>query len=111
MLALSLYDPAAFSSEQVFQLYLKATLLELVGDYPRMHSIIALFKELRRIDEEVEEFIAENRERLNFLENTFLKSRYFLKAFDEGDGGYLLSWPAGWWISDRFPCRRGMGEG
>ncbi|MEM2123077.1 MAG: HEPN domain-containing protein [Candidatus Bathyarchaeia archaeon] len=91
MLTRGIYDLAAFNSEQASQLYLKATLLELVGDYPKTHSIIALLRELRRIDEKVEGFIAENREGLHFLEDSYLTSRYFIKTFDDADGRYLVS--------------------
>ncbi|MEM3608403.1 MAG: HEPN domain-containing protein [Candidatus Bathyarchaeia archaeon] len=112
MLTHGLYDLAAFNSEQASQLYLKATLLELVGDYPRTHSVIALLKELRRMDEGVEEFIAENREGLHFLEDSYLTSRYFLKVFDEEDGRYLASLASKVVeLCDRVRSRRGLGEG
>ncbi|MEM2050075.1 MAG: HEPN domain-containing protein [Thermoproteota archaeon] len=42
------YDVAAFNPEQAAQLYLKSTLLEIIGDYPRTQSIIFLLKELER---------------------------------------------------------------
>ncbi|NHW44340.1 MAG: HEPN domain-containing protein [Candidatus Verstraetearchaeota archaeon] len=35
------HDVATFNAEQAAQLYLKATLLELIGDFPRTHSIIS----------------------------------------------------------------------
>ena len=90
MLSRGMYDLAGFSSEQASQLYLKATLLELRGDYPKTHSIIALLKGLQRLDGRVKRFISENREGLHFLEDTYLTSRYFVKSFDEEDGRYLV---------------------
>lgn len=42
-------DVAAFNAEQAAQLYLKSTLLELVGDYPRTNSAIFLLREFGRI--------------------------------------------------------------
>ena len=86
------YDIAAFNAEQAAQLYLKSTLLELIGDFPRTHSMIFLLKELRRINEkEVDEFIQENKRGLHNLEDTYLTSRYFYKVFDKEDGEYLVS--------------------
>jgi len=90
MFGRGIYDLAAFNSEQASQLYLKATLLELVGDYPKTHSIVALLKELQRLDGRVKRFIVENKEGLHFLEDAYLTSRYFVKSFDEEDGKYLV---------------------
>jgi len=85
------YDLAAFNAEQAAQLYLKATLLELIGDYPRTHSLITLLSELRRVDEDViTRFVRENRLKLHALEDAYLTSRYFVKEFDESDAEELL---------------------
>jgi len=40
-----------FNAEQAAQLYLKATLLEPVGDFPRRRSVLYLLGELKRISE------------------------------------------------------------
>ncbi|MEM0018033.1 MAG: HEPN domain-containing protein [Candidatus Korarchaeum sp.] len=86
------HDIAAFNAEQSAQLYLKATLLELIGDYPRTHSIIFLLNELRRVhEEEVSSFIKENKRGLHNLEDAYLMSRYFYKSFDREDSEYLIS--------------------
>jgi len=86
-----IYDLAAFNAEQAAQLYLKATLLELIGDYPRTHSLITLLSELRRVNEGlVTGFVRENRLKLHALEDAYLTSRYFLKEFDEDDAKKLL---------------------
>ncbi|MEM2940601.1 MAG: HEPN domain-containing protein [Thermoproteota archaeon] len=86
------YDIAAFNAEQAAQLYLKSVLLELVGDFPRTHSLIFLLNELRRVSEkEVDEFIRENKRGLHNLEDAYLTSRYFYKMFDREDGEYLVS--------------------
>jgi len=86
-----IYDLAAFNAEQAAQLYLKATLLELIGDYPRTHSLITLLSELRRVNEGlVTGFVRENRLKLHALEDAYLTSRYFLKEFDEEDAKKLL---------------------
>jgi len=86
------YDVAAFNAEQASQLYLKAILLELIGDYPRTHSIIFLLKELERTGiMEISEFIRMNKSGLHNLEDSYLTSRYFYKSFDKEDAEYLLS--------------------
>ncbi len=86
-----IYDIAAFSAEQAAQLYLKATLLELIGDYPRTHSLIRLLGELRRVDEDlIMRFVRENRLKLHALEDAYLTSRYFVREFDEDDAKELL---------------------
>lgn len=86
------YDVAAFNAEQAAQLYLKSTLLELVGDYPRTRSIIFLLRELERIGfDDASRFIKENKSGLHALEDSYLTSRYFFKVFDEEDAEYLIS--------------------
>jgi HEPN domain-containing protein len=76
-----LYDVAAFNAEQAAQLYLKATLLELVGDFPRTHSIIFLLNELKRVSsKEVEDFVKENKGGLHVLEDAYLTIQVFLQA-------------------------------
>ena len=46
----NLYDVAVFNAERAAQLYLKVTLLELVGDFPRTYSItFLLLNELKRV--------------------------------------------------------------
>lgn len=86
------YDVAAFNAEQAAQLFLKATLLELVGDFPRTHSTIFLLKELQRVGgKEVERFLRRNKRGLHHLEDAYLASRYFYKSYDREDVEYLIS--------------------
>jgi HEPN domain-containing protein len=105
-----LYDVAAFNAEQAAQLYLKATLLELVGDFPRTHSIIFLLNELKRVGgKKVEDFVRENKRGLHVLEDTYLTSRYFYKLFDREDVEDLIS------LAEKVMdlcerLRRGLGE-
>lgn len=81
------YDLACFLAEQALQLYLKSLLLELIGDYPRTHSIRQLLGELNRILKlhELEEFIAVNRARLLALEDAYLMSRYYIREYGKED--------------------------
>lgn len=105
-----LYDVAAFNAEQAAQLYLKATLLELVGDFPRTHSIIFLLNELKRVGgKKVEDFVRENKKGLHVLEDAYLTSRYFYKLFDREDVEDLIS------LAEKVMdlcerLRRGLGE-
>lgn len=86
------YDMAAFNAEQAAQLHLKATLLELIGDFPRTHSILLLLGELKRVNEkDVEDFIRRNKRRLHVLEDAYLTSRYFYKFFDREDAEDLIA--------------------
>ena len=81
------YDIACFLSEQALQLYLKSTLLMVVGDYPRTHSIRRLLGELNRImvSKELEDFIKANRVRLIALEDAYLMARYFTSEYSRED--------------------------
>ncbi|MET1160331.1 MAG: HEPN domain-containing protein [Thermoprotei archaeon] len=87
-----LYDLSCFLAEQALQLYLKAVMLELVGEYPRTHSIRRLLGELNRVlkSRELEDFVRINRTRLSVLEDAYLIARYFVKEYSEEDAKDLL---------------------
>lgn len=71
------YDVACFLAEQALQLGLKARLLELLGEYPRTHSVRKLLGELGRVtgSRELEEFAARNRAWLIALEDVYVAAR------------------------------------
>lgn len=77
------YDLAVFHVEQAMQLLVKAKLLELAGDFPKTHSIIALLELLYKItrDEKIKKFIKENRVKLARLIDAYVSSRYFVREF------------------------------
>mgnify|MGYP001770623451 CR=1 FL=1 len=81
------YDLACFLSEQSLQLYLKALLLELAGDYPRTHSIRRLLGELNRVlrSTDLENFVAANRARFLALEDAYIMSRYYVREYERED--------------------------
>ena len=81
------YDVACFLTEQSLQLFLKSTLLKLIGDYPRTHSIRHLLGEFVRVvkSEKTENFIRINRARLSMLEDAYLMARYFVKEYGRED--------------------------
>ncbi|MEM1645916.1 MAG: HEPN domain-containing protein [Ignisphaera sp.] len=86
------YDLVCFLSEQSLQLYLKALLLELVGDYPRTHSIRHLLGELNRVlkSRELEDFVVANRARLLALEDAYLMSRYYIREYEKEDAEDMI---------------------
>ena len=77
------YDLAAFNIEQAIQLYIKTKLLELLGEFPRTHSLVALLRELSRVfkEEEVERFRKENIGMLTKLSDVYITSRYYTREF------------------------------
>ncbi len=82
-----LYDLACFLAEQALQLYMKSLLLELVGEYPRTHSIRRLLGELNRIlsSEKINEFTWSNRARISMLEDAYYMARYHVKEYTRED--------------------------
>jgi HEPN domain-containing protein len=85
-------DLSCFLSEQAAQLYLKSTLLELVGDYPRVHHIRALLSEVLREkpSKELEAFIRDNRARLSSLEDAYAMARYTTKMYAREDAEDMI---------------------
>jgi len=77
------YDLAVFHVEQATQLLVKAKLLEIAGDFPKTHSIMALLELLYKItqDEKIDKFIKENKVKLARLVDAYISSRYFIREF------------------------------
>jgi len=77
------YDLAAFNIEQAIQLYIKTKLLELLGEFPRTHSLVTLLRELSKVfkEEEVERFVKENIGMLTKLSDVYITSRYYTREF------------------------------
>ena len=86
------YDLAAFNIEQAIQLYIKTKLLELLGEFPRTHSLVALLRELSRVfkGEEVEKFRKENIGMLTKLSDVYITSRYYTREFYEDEVKELI---------------------
>jgi len=90
------YDLAVFLAEQALQLYLKAQLLRVLGDYPRTHSIRQLLVMLSRAlggdaEKEIVEFMGRERPRLSELEDVCIASRYGLRIYTREDAEDILS--------------------
>lgn len=89
------FDLACFLAEQSLQLYLKARLLELTGEYPRTHYIRVLLARLLEAlpegrKEAVLRFIRSNRAGLSELEDAYIMARCSTKAFGEDDARDLV---------------------
>jgi len=86
------YDLAAFNIEQAVQLYIKTKLLELLGEFPRTHSLVTLLRELSRVfkEEEVERFRKENIGMLTKLSDVYITSRYYTREFYEEEVKELI---------------------
>lgn len=92
LLGAGTYDLACFNAEQGAQLYCKAALLEVAGDYPRKHSIVELLNTLSEAtDLGPAEFASANREALRLLDTAYLTSRYFAVEFTREDAESLIS--------------------
>lgn len=89
------FDLACFFAEQSLQLYLKAILIKLIGDYPRTHYFRVLVAKLLEIlpkdkKEMISEFIRKNRSRISELEDAYIMARYLPKAFSKDDAQDLI---------------------
>lgn len=86
------YDLAAFNIEQAIQLYIKTKLLELLGEFPRTHSLVTLLRELSKVfkEEEVERFRKENIGMLTKLSDVYITSRYYTREFYEEEVKELI---------------------
>ena len=75
------FDVAAFNIEQFCQLYLKAKLVELTGEFSKTHSLIELLKQLPFVSKKVNTFIKKNVEYLTKLEDVYVTARYLPRKF------------------------------
>lgn len=70
-------------AEQSTQLYLKATILENTGEFPRTHSIRQLFGLIYNLTKD--ERIKYDRKSLTFLEGAYFNARYFTFSYEKED--------------------------
>lgn len=77
------YDLAIFCLEQASQIYIKAKLLELIGEFPRTHDLVELLKELSVVykTKEIEKFVDENISSLTKLVDAYIASLYYTRKF------------------------------
>lgn len=79
------YDLVLFHVEQSIQLYLKYLLYKKIGDYPKVHSIVRLLKDVARIydSKELDDFLNRNLEAIYLLEEAYISSRYLPREYDK----------------------------
>ncbi len=77
------YDLVAFSLEQSLQLYLKAYILKLGGDYPRTHSIRRLLDFIYELTKhnKIKDILQKYSVELALLEDVYITSRYIAREF------------------------------
>ena len=87
------YDAAVFLAEQALQLYLKALIVKYSGVRLRTHSIRELLKgvgEALGAEDEVVEFVRQNRGLLRELEEAYTGARYEPRIYCEEDARDLM---------------------
>ncbi|MEM1517426.1 MAG: HEPN domain-containing protein [Thermofilum sp.] len=68
-------------------------LLEKVGDYPKVHSTMALASILGRLPEcgELVSFLEENRVEVGLLEDAYIASRYLAREYSREEAEILVN--------------------
>jgi len=80
------YFLAAFSFEQAAQLYLKYCLFRKLKDFPKIHGIDELLKEISKAynkKEQIEKFLKENASVIGDLNQAYITSRYLPVDFNQ----------------------------
>ncbi|CAD5244755.1 HEPN domain-containing protein [Thermococcus camini] len=87
------YDTAVFLVEQALQLYLKAVIIKYSDVRLRTHSIRELLKgvgDALEAEDEIAEFIRQNRGPLRELEDAYTKARYEPRIYYREDAQDLM---------------------
>lgn len=87
------YDTAVFLTEQALQLYLKAVIIKYSDVRLRTHSIRELLKgvgDALGAEDEVAEFVRQNRSLLRELEDAYIKARYEPRMYYREDAEDLI---------------------
>ena len=77
------WDLTCFLAEQSVQLFVKATILEISGEFPKTHSIRKLFGIVHQLTDN--KTFNYDRKALLFLESAYLNSRYFSFSYEQED--------------------------
>jgi len=87
------YDLAAFLSEQAVQLYLKSVLLEKIGDYPRVHSILTILSILEKLPDckDLVKLLEKKKMEVGLLEDAYIASRYLVREYTKEEAEILVS--------------------
>ncbi len=81
------WDLTCFNIEQAVQLYLKATILEISGELPRIHSIRQLVSIFLRLTKQEVKW---DRKSLILLESAYFNSRYLSFSYEKEDAEEAL---------------------
>ncbi|GAB6134777.1 HEPN domain-containing protein [Thermococcus prieurii] len=87
------YDTAVFLAEQALQLYLKALIVKYSDVRLRTHSVRELLKgvgDALGAEDEVAEFVRQNRRILRELEEAYTGARYEPRAYHREDAEELM---------------------
>jgi HEPN domain-containing protein len=78
------YDLVLFHVEQFIQLYSKYLIYKKMGDYPKIHDIVRLLKDLSRIYDNcgLRDLISNHLETLYLIEESYISSRYLPREYD-----------------------------
>jgi len=78
---------AAFHLEQVCQLYLKYCLFKELGDYPKIHSLDELFRELKKVypkkEKKIEKIQKDEASVIGDINQAYITSRYLPVEFNK----------------------------
>ncbi|MET1160362.1 MAG: HEPN domain-containing protein [Thermoprotei archaeon] len=89
------YDGACFNAEEAIQLATKALLYRYFGEAPRIHGSKALLARLRNLFMDagrddvarlIGRFVADNRDGLDLLEESYIMARYGAISYGEKQG-------------------------
>jgi HEPN domain-containing protein len=93
------YDGTCFNAEEAVQLAVKAILYRYFGEVPRIHSSKALLARLRNlfmdagrddIASMIGRFVANNRDALDILEESYVMARYGIISYGKKQGRMCL---------------------
>jgi HEPN domain-containing protein len=89
-------DIGAFSANQSLELYLKALMLKEMGDYPHIHDLKTLLRNLSTVSdqdvkEKIELCLKEKSLILSLIQDAYLTSRYFFTSYSADDLREMIS--------------------
>lgn len=89
-------DIGAFSANQSLKLYLKALMFKEMGDYPHIHDLKTLLRNLSTVSdqdvkEKIELCLKEKSLILSLIQDAYLTSRYFFTSYSADDLREMIS--------------------
>jgi len=77
------FDICLFHLEQSAQLFLKAFLLERIGDFPKTNNLFEILEEAGRLEKRIKEVGEKYRLIVNILIDAYIASRYLARDYSE----------------------------